>query len=83
LKGFLEAGKKRLSGDTARGASADEVKDLRAEARQLKETSAEHLLNLVLVALSIAHLYRKFHIFDDGLAYPAHFCSLRPRNFSR
>ena len=37
---------------------------------------------LALGALSIAHLYRKFHIFDDGVAYPAHFCSLRPRNFA-
>ena len=28
-KEFLEAGKKRLSGDTARAATSDEVKDLR------------------------------------------------------
>jgi hypothetical protein len=83
LKRFLEVGKKRLSGDTAREASADEIKDLRAEARQLKETLAEHLLNLALGALSIAYLYRKFHNFNDGVAYPAHFCSLRPRNFAR
>jgi transposase len=31
-KEFLEAGKKRLAGDTAREASSDEVKQLRAEA---------------------------------------------------
>jgi transposase len=31
-KEFLEAGKKRLAGDTARQATSDEVKDLRAEA---------------------------------------------------
>ena len=37
-KEFLEAGKKRLAGDTAREASSDEVKELKAEARQLKET---------------------------------------------
>ena len=40
-KEFLEAGKKRLAGDVAREASSDEVKDLRAEARQLKEALAE------------------------------------------
>ena len=40
-KEFLEAGKKRLTGDVAREASSDEVKDLRAEARQLKEALAE------------------------------------------
>ena len=40
-KEFLEAGKKRLAGDTAREATSDEVKQLRAEARQLKETLAE------------------------------------------
>ncbi len=33
-KEFLEAGKKRLAGDTAREASSDEVKQLRAEARR-------------------------------------------------
>ena len=37
-KEFLEAGKKRLAGDTAREATSDEVKQLKAEARQLKET---------------------------------------------
>lgn len=36
-KEFLEAGKRRLSGDTARGASTDEVKGLRREARELKK----------------------------------------------
>src|SRR5271167_1027743 len=35
-KEFLEAGKKRLAGDTAREATSDEVKDLKAEARQLE-----------------------------------------------
>src|SRR5215831_3499672 len=34
-KDFLEAGKKRLAGDTAREATSDEVKELKAEARQL------------------------------------------------
>ncbi len=42
-KDFLEAGKKRLAGDTARAATTDEVKDLRREARELKEVVAEQL----------------------------------------
>ena len=40
-KDFLEAGKKRLAGDTARAATSDEVKELRREARALKEVVAE------------------------------------------
>ena len=36
-KEFLEAGKRRLAGDTARAATSGEVKDLRREARALKE----------------------------------------------
>ena len=43
-KEFLEAGKKRLAGDTAREANSDEVKELRSEAAQLKEALAETLL---------------------------------------
>src|SRR5210317_1432604 len=43
-KEFLEAGKKRLSGDTAREATSDEVKQLRSEASALKETLAELLM---------------------------------------
>ena len=43
-KEFLEAGKKRLAGDTAREATSDEVRELKAEARQLKETLAEVLI---------------------------------------
>ena len=38
-KDFLEAGKKRLAGDTARAATSDEVNDLRREAMALKEVS--------------------------------------------
>jgi len=54
-KEFLEAGKKRLSGDTAREATSDEVKDLRAEARQLKEALAEATLeNRLLKKSAIA-----------------------------
>jgi transposase len=43
-KEFLEAGKKRLAGDTAREANGDEVRELRSEAAQLKEALAETLL---------------------------------------
>ena len=42
-KEFLEAGKKRLSGDVVREATSDEVKDLRQEALGLKEVVAELL----------------------------------------
>jgi transposase len=40
-KEFLEAGKKRLAGDTAREATSDEVKGLRREASALKEVVAD------------------------------------------
>src|SRR3954453_19513096 len=40
-KEFLEAGKKRLAGDTARAATSDEVKALRREASALKEAVAD------------------------------------------
>ena len=43
-KEFLEAGRKRLSGDTARQASSGEVKDLRREMHDLKEVPAEQVL---------------------------------------
>ena len=47
-KDFMEAGKRRLAGDTARAATTDEVKDLRREARDLKEVVAEQTLELRL-----------------------------------
>ena len=40
-KEFMEAGKRRLAGDTARAATTEEVKDLRREARDLKECVAD------------------------------------------
>ena len=52
-KEFLEAGKKRLAGDTARAATSDEVKQLRNEARDLKEVVAEQALELRLLKKSI------------------------------
>jgi transposase len=48
-KEFLEAGKRRLAGDTARAATNDEVKELRLEARALKEVVAEQALKLRLL----------------------------------
>ncbi|AGI68936.1 IS3-family mobile element-associated protein [Octadecabacter antarcticus 307] len=52
-KDFMEAGKKRLTGDTARAATTDEVKDLRREARDLKEVVAEQTLELRLLKKSM------------------------------
>ena len=52
-KEFLEAGKKRLAGDTARAATTDEVKVLRKEARDLKEVVAEQALELRLLKKSM------------------------------
>jgi transposase len=40
-KDFLEAGKKRLQGDTVREATSSEVNDLRSENEQLKQLVAE------------------------------------------
>lgn len=52
-KEFLEAGKRRLAGDTARAATTNEVKDLRREARDLKEVVAEQALELRLLKKSM------------------------------
>jgi transposase len=52
-KEFLEAGKRRLAGDTAREATSDEVKMLRSEARQLKEALAEATLENRLLKKSV------------------------------
>ncbi|NQY62084.1 IS3 family transposase [Cognatishimia sp.] len=48
-KDFMEAGKKRLAGDIARAANTDEVKELRREAKDLKEVVAEQTLELRLL----------------------------------
>ena len=40
-KAFLEAGKKRLNGDTVREATSDDVSDIRKENEQLKQLVAE------------------------------------------
>ena len=52
-KDFLEAGKKRLAGDTAREATSDEVKGLRAETHQLKELLAELMMENRLLKKSV------------------------------
>lgn len=50
---FLEAGKKRLSGDTQREASTSEVRDLRNENACLKEALAEEMLEKRLLKKSV------------------------------
>jgi transposase len=52
-KEFLEAGKKRLAGDTARAATSDEVKALRKQAGDLKEVVAEQALELRILKKSM------------------------------
>ena len=52
-KEFLEAGKKRLAGDTVREATTDEVKTLRSEASALKEALAESVLENRLLKKSM------------------------------
>jgi transposase len=52
-KEFLEAGKRRLAGDTARAATSDEVKDLRREAQALKEVVADLTLDNRLLKKSM------------------------------
>ena len=57
-KAFMEAGKRRLSDDTARAASTGEVTALRREARELKEVVAEQT--------SVLRLLKKSMIGDGG-----------------
>ena len=52
-KEFLEAGKRRLAGDTARQATPPEVKDLRSEATALKECVADLTLENRLLKKSM------------------------------
>jgi len=55
-KDFLEAGKKRLAGDTVREATSSEVGDLRSENDQLKQLVAELSLKYRLVKKSLTGL---------------------------
>ena len=52
-KEFLDAGKRRLAGDTARAATSDEVKELRREAQALKEAVADLTLENRLLKKSM------------------------------
>ena len=52
-KEFLEAGKRRLSGDTSRAATTSEVNALGHESRELKEVVAEQTLELRLLKKSM------------------------------
>ena len=52
-KEFLEAGKKRLSGDTTREATSDEVAELKKENQRLKETVADLVIRYDIVKKSL------------------------------
>ena len=52
-KEFLEAGKKRLQGDSAREATSDEVAELRKENQRLKEMVADLMLRYDIVKKSL------------------------------
>jgi len=52
-KEFMEAGKKRLAGDTTREATSDEVAELRKENQRLKETLADLVIRYDIVKKSL------------------------------
>lgn len=52
-KEFIEAGKKRLSGDDTREATSDEVKGLRKENSMLKESLADLVIRYDIVKKSL------------------------------
>lgn len=52
-KEFIEAGKKRLSGDEQREATTDEVKELRKENSMLKESLANLVIRYDIVKKSL------------------------------
>src|SRR3982751_1580138 len=60
-KEFLEAGKRRLAGDTARAATTDEVKGLRREASALKEAVADLTLENRLLKKACSRMGRTGH----------------------
>lgn len=55
-KEFIEAGKKRLSGDTTREATSDEVAQLREENRRLKESVADLVIRYDIIKKSLETL---------------------------
>lgn len=52
-KDFVEAGKKRLSGDEQREATSDEVKEIRKENKLLKESLADLVIRYDIVKKSL------------------------------
>lgn len=55
-KDFIEAGKKRLNGDTEREANTSEVKNLRKESDDLKHVVAEQTLEIRVLKKSLRGL---------------------------
>src|SRR5215218_4283519 len=55
-KEFMEAGKKRLAGDSSREATSDEVTELRKENQRLKEMVADLMLRYDIVKKSLTIL---------------------------
>jgi len=55
-KGFLEAGKRQLNGDTKREATSDDVTQLRQENEQLKQLVAELSLSNRILKKSLSGL---------------------------
>lgn len=55
-KGFLEAGKRQLNGDTKRAATSDDVSELRQENDQLKQLVAELSLSNRILKKSLSGL---------------------------
>lgn len=55
-KDFLEAGKRRLNGDTVREANTQEVFDIRKENDELKQIVAEQALDLRVLKKSLKGL---------------------------
>jgi transposase len=55
-KGFLEAGKRQLNGDTKREATSDDVSELRQENEQLKQLVAELSLSNRVLKKSLSGL---------------------------
>lgn len=55
-KEFMEAGKRQLQGDILRGATSDEVDELKAENRKLKESLADLVVRYDIVKKSLSIL---------------------------
>ena len=64
-KDFMEVGKRRLASDTARNATTDEVRELRREARDLKEVVAEQTLEMRLLKNAFSRMGKR------RMRYPA------------